>query len=222
MNWTSIITIILQLISAIFGIDLSGILGGIVKPTANDSAYVRCADAAWTQEAAVRGGVFSGTVQVVCELQTAGNGDIATLEANLAALNTTYDGSVTYGDVQPVSYGGGLDGHVRNVAFKTAKGSIKGQAELVSDGETELHRNFVSTGKDAAATSQYLKEVTQQIEVTASLARGNYRVVITTGAQIAKPFLVSSSSFLNTLKQQLLDRANGDAPALVTGLSTSL
>lgn len=222
MDWTIIITLILQLISAIFGIDLSGILGGIKKPTANPSGYIRCADAAWLEAAAVRNNTFSGKIQVVCELETDGNGDVATLEARLAALNTTNDGQIAYGAAEPVSFGGGLDGHARAVAFNTANGKIKGVAQLVSDGETELRRSFRSNGKDAAETSPYLKEVTQSVEVVAALSRGHYRVTITTGAQIAKPLLVPSARFLETLKNDLRNRAVSDAPKLVEGLSQSL
>jgi hypothetical protein len=222
MDWTIIITLILQLISAIFGIDLSGILGGITKPTANPGAYIRCADPAWLEAAAVRNNTFSGKIQVVCELETDGNGDIATLEARLAALNTTYDGQVAYGAAAPVAYGGGMDGHVREVAFQTAKAKIKGKAELVCDGETELRRSFLSNGRDAQQASSYLKEISQQVEVVAALSRGHYRVTITTGAQVAKPFLVSSSRFLETLRNDLRNRAVNDAPKLVEGLSHSL
>jgi hypothetical protein len=222
MDWTLIITLILQLISAIFNIDLSGILGGTPKPTANPNAFIRCADPVWLEAAAVRNNVFTGKIQVACVLETNGSGDIGTLEARLAALNTNSDGSVVYGAVQPVAYGGGLEGQVREVAFNTAKAQIKGRAELVSDGYTELRRSFHSSGRDAQVASQWLREISQEIEVVASLARGKYRVVITTGASVAKPGLVSTSRFLETLRNDLLTRAVNDSPLLVEGLSHSL
>ena len=223
MDWTIIITLILQLISSIFGIDLSGILGGVnkPKPTAFSNVAIYCYEPNWQTPATVKGNVFTGKIQVVCELETAGNGDVATLEARLAALNTA-DGAIAYGAAQPVAYGGGMDGHVRDVAFNTAKGNIKGRATLVCDGETELRRSFLSTGKDAQATNSYLREISQEVEVVASLANGKYRVVITTGASVAKPFLVSASRFLDVLKKDLRNRAVTDAPKLVEGLSSSL
>lgn len=221
MDWTMIITFILQIVMAFLNGNFNfDNLFPTPTPAARVASMHKCYSPQWTSNPKVVSNVFTGTIEVVCEIQTDGQGSIADLQAQLEGAAVT-SSNIRLDGAQPVSFGR-LDGVSHTATLVANKTVVRGSTELVSDGSTELRRSFSVSGKDARAVHSLLQSAKTDVEVSSSLSPGYYRVVFTMSAGIEKPLLIAASRFATALKAQFEERARKEAEAAIKNLGNAL
>lgn len=204
MEWAAILQIIMAIISAIMEF-LGG--GGFTAKLKADQVFTaahlqfECRANEWTQTPEVKNGVFRGTIQSKCTIEGQNGGGFAALRRHL--VDQIYRGSQQVLSGPVVQSYHGIPSNLFDVNLEIEKDSdshmLRGTTEVATDGFTELHHVFTATHIPTSGNLKYLKALEDLATVKVTDRTGFYEVTLAYKTEIAKPALLSSSTFKDSV-----------------------
>lgn len=184
-----------------------------------------CSKPAWAEAGAVSNGVFSGTLEMKCEVEgTNGGGLISLRNHMLDQLNRT-SSQIHQGPI--VKNFEGLPSHAYDHSM-VIEGSdrneyeMRGETNLATNGFTVLRNVYRATEIPQNGDLHYLKGMEDAIEVASANQAGHWQVTLRSKSQVAKPWYVSSDTFKQAVQQKLEEKMENRRERIMNDLASQL
>jgi hypothetical protein len=209
MDIFAIIQLIMQIIAVIMEMLGGTAFSRVLTPDQNRPVYLaahqwECQSPYWQAAPEVKNNLFSGTVALDCEVEGSSGGGLVEARQHLISELPFQVSTVNAGPL--VRNFEGLPSNAFDVSIRVQTSDemvqMEGRTDIATDGFTRLRSVFATTRTPEEGSARYLKSVVDELDIQPASRAGWYKVTMRYASQIARPWFVSSKTFLEQIVQK--------------------
>jgi hypothetical protein len=228
MEFMAIIQIIMAIISMIMemlgGTQFTHVLMQEDRPVQLASHQWHCGSTYWQNRPEIKNNLFSGTVAIDCEVEGANGGGL--IEARRHLVNQLPRSVSTVSAGPFIHNFEGLPSNAFNVTLeartKEESARLEGRTDIATDGFTRLRSVFTSTRTPEEGMARYLRHVTDELDISPASRNGVFKVTMRYSSKVARPWYVSSKTFLEVVVQKQEEKMLGRREQVLNDLASHL